>query len=482
MNFRRPARFMSITTAALTVFMLFPAIWSAAAPDGGFLPLVFSFAAGAAIASILHLAGRNAAPGDMNTREVIVSVTGAWILASALTGLPYIFSGTLPNYLDALFEGVSGFTTTGATVIADLDGVPRGILLWRALSQWVGGIGIVVLALAFFPMAGAARLYKEEITGPFQERLTPRIQGTAAFLCKMYLALTLSQILLLIAGGLNIYDSMTLSFSTVATGGFSPYGDNVGRFASGYVKLITAAFLFLSAMNLALFHRMIVKRSLSPLRENAELRFYALSFLSFGAAISLILYHSGVYGSLPESLSDGFFHTVSMLATCGFFTTDYSAWPASARMLMLVLMLCGGCTVSTAGGIKCGRVMVIMRHIGAEFTRRLHPRAIVPTSIGGNPVDAGVISSCFSFFVAYIGVFAVGLALLGFFGQDLTISISGVAATLGNVGPGFGMAGASQGYAAMPGGVKAVYIFLMLCGRLEIFTLLILFTPGFWRG
>ena len=481
MNFRRPARFVSITTAALTVFMLFPAIWSAAARDGGFVPLICSFAVGVAAASALYLAG-SAAPGGMDTREAILSVTGAWIFASALTGLPYIFSGTLPRYLDALFEGVSGFTTTGATVIADLESVPRGILLWRALSQWVGGVGIVVFALAFFPMAGAARLYKEEITGPFLERLTPRIRGTATFLCKMYLVLTLSHILLLIAGGLDIFDSLTLAFSTAATGGFLPYSDNAGHFASGYVRLVTALFLFLSAMNLALFHAVIVKRSLSPMRENPELRFYASLFLSFGAAISLILYRSGAYGSLTEPLSDGFFHTASMLATCGFFTTDYNAWPNSARMLMLILMFCGGCAASTAGGIKCGRVVIVMRHIGAEFTRRLHPRAIVPTRIGGNAIDAGVISSCFSYFAAYFGIFTVGLALLGFFGEGITTSISGVAATLGNVGPGFGMAGPGQGYAAMPDGVKIVYIALMLCGRLEIFTLLILFTPRFWRG
>ena len=482
MNFRRPARFVSITTAALTVFMLFPAIWSAVTLDGGLRPLMYSFAAGVVIASVLYLAGRGSAFNDMNTREAILCVAGAWIFASVLTGLPYLFSGVISRYLDALFEGVSGFTTTGATVIVDLDGVPRGILLWRGLSQWVGGIGIVVLTLAFFPMTGASRLYKEEITGPFKERLTPRVQGTAAFLCKTYLILTLSEILLLTAGGLDLFDSVTLSFSTVATGGFSPYRDNLGHFAGSYVKWLTAVFLFLSAMNLTLFNRVIVKKSFSPLLENSELRFYALVFLSFGTAVSLILYRRGVCGSLGESMTDGFFHTISMLSTCGFFMTDYSAWPSSARMLLLALMFCGGCAVSTAGGMTCGRMLVIIRHIGAEFTRRLHPRAIVPAHLGRYTVDADTISSSFSYLAAYIGIFAAGLTLLGIFGQDLSDAIFGVAATLGNVGPAFGMAGPGQGYACMPDGAKIVYIVLMLCGRLEIYTLLILFTPKFWRG
>jgi trk system potassium uptake protein TrkH len=397
--------------------------------------------------------------------------------------LPYIFSGVAPDFLDALFEGVSGFTTTGATVLSSLADVPRSILLWRSFSQWFGGVGIVVLTLAFFPMSGAGmQLYKAEVTGPFHERLTPRIQQTAAFLCKIYLALTLAEIFLLTAGGFGLFDSLTLSFSTMATGGFSPYKDNIGHFAGGYVKWVTAIFLFLAATNLTLFHAVLVKKDLSAIRENKEFRFYAGTLLIFGAAVSLILYHGRLYDSPWESLAEGFFHTVSMLSTCGFFTTDYNAWPASARMLMLALMFCGGCAISTAGGMTCVRMLVIMRHIGAEFTRRLHPRAVVPTRIGDMPVDSGVITSCFAYFAAYIGVFVAGFALICLFGQDMTTAISGVAATIGNVGPGFGMAGPSEGYAAMPGAVKAVYIFLMLCGRLEIFTLLILFTPKFWRN
>jgi trk system potassium uptake protein TrkH len=472
-----------MTTAAMSVFLLFPAAWSAATADGGFWPLACSFAAGMAMGGAFFFAGRGVSLRDMNAREAILSVAGSWLASSFITGLPYLFSGVAPNCLDALFEGVSGFTATGATVLRALDSVPRGILLWRSLSQWLGGIGIVVLTLAIFPISGSGmQLYKAEVTGPIHERLTPRIQQTASFLLKAYLALTFAELFLLTAGGLGAFDSITLAFSTIATGGFSPYSDNVGHFASGYVKWVTAIFLCLSATNLTVFHALIVKKSLSPLSENPELRFYGNTLIVFGAAVSLILYRDGVYATARKSLEEGFFHTVSMLSTCGFFTTDYNLWPASARMLMLALMFCGGCAISTAGGMTCARVLLVLRHAGSEFTRRLHPRAIVPTRVGEASVDPRLVLSCFAYFSVYIAVFAAGFLMLALCGQDMTTAISGVAATLGNVGPGFGMAGPSEGYASMPGAVKAIYIFLMLCGRLELFTLLVLFTPKFWRG
>jgi trk system potassium uptake protein TrkH len=471
-----------MTTAAVAVFLLFPAAWSAVSSDGGFLSLVCSFAAGMAMSAAFFFVGRGVSLREMNTREAILSVAGSWVASSFITGLPYLFSGVVPNCLDALFEGVSGFTTTGATVLRALESVPRGILLWRSLSQWLGGIGIAVLTLAIFPISGSGmQLYKAEVPGPIHERLTPRIQQTASFLLKTYLALTLMELFLLAAGGLGAFDSLTLAFSTIATGGFSPYGDNVGHFAGSYVKWVTAIFLCLSATNLTIFHAILVKKSLSPLGENPEMRFYGGTLLVFGSAASLILYCGGIYATPQKSLAEGFFHTVSMLSTCGFFTTDYNAWPASARMLMLTLMFCGGCAISTAGGMTCARVLVVLRHAGAEFTRRLHPRAIVPTRIGEAPVEPGLVLSCFAYFSAYIAVFAAGFLMLALCGQDMTTAVSGIAATLGNVGPGFGMAGPSEGYASMPSAVKAIYIFLMLCGRLELFTMLVLFTPKFWR-
>jgi trk system potassium uptake protein TrkH len=476
-------RLISITTAALSVFLLFPVIWSLVTADGGFRPLLYSCSIGVSISALFFFIGKGDTPHEMKNREAILSVAGSWVTASFIVGLPYLLSGATPNFLDAMFEGVSGFTTTGATVLRSLEEIPRGILLWRSFSQWLGGIGIVVLTLALFPVSGAGmQLYKAEVTGPIHERLTPRIQQTASFLCRTYLALTFTEFFLLALGGLDIFDSLTLALSTIATGGFSPYSDNIGHFASNYVKFVTAIFLFLSAMNLTFFHTLIVKKRVSSIHENPEIKFYTTTFLTFGAAISLILYQRGIYETPLKSLEEGFFHTASMISTCGFFTVDYNEWPAPAKLLMLALMFCGGCSISTAGGMTCVRVMVVLRHAGAEFTRRPHPRAVVPTRIGSSPIEASVISSCFAYFAAYIAIFAACFALLTLFGQEMTTAISGVAATLGNVGPGFGVAGPGVDYASAPDAVKVIYILLMLCGRLQIFTLLVIFTPKFWRN
>jgi trk system potassium uptake protein TrkH len=481
LNFRPVARFIATTTAAVTVAILFPIVWSALEGGAGLRAMSLSFASGTVLCAALYYAGRDSSCSMMTAREAILSVACSWATASAVVGLPYFYSGTA-GFLDAIFEGVSGFTTTGATVLRDIESMPRGILLWRSFSQWLGGIGVVVLTLAIFPMSAAGmQLYKAEVSGPIHERLTPRIQQTAAFLCKTYLALTTAEIFLLSLGGLDIFDSLTLSFSTLATGGFSPYSDNVGHFTGNYVKWITAIFLFLSAANLTFFHTLVTNKGGTRLKENPELRFYIGVLISFGVAASILLYRDGIFDSPLKSVTEGFFHTVSMLSTCGFFTTDYNVWPASVRFLMLTLMFCGGCAISTAGGITCVRVLIILKHITAEFSRRIHPRAIVPTRIGSKPVDAGVVASCFAFFAAYMGIFAVGFVLLTLFGLDMTTAISGVAATLGNVGPGFGMAGPTEGYSSLPDAVKCVYIFLMLCGRLEIFTLMVIFTPRFWR-
>jgi trk system potassium uptake protein TrkH len=287
--------------------------------------------------------------------------------------------------------------------------------------------------------------------------------------------------LLLGAGGLDVFDSLTLSFSTLATGGFSPYQDNVGHFAGNYVKSVTAIFLFISAANLTSFYPVIAQKSFSPLLKDPELRFYVTIMLSVGTLVSILLYRGGIFLSPGTSILQGFFHTISMLSTCGFFTTNYDVWPASIRFLMIALMYCGGCAISAAGGINCIRILVIIRHVRSEFFRLLHPRAIVPVRIGTERLEPKVVSACFSFFTAYIGISVLGFVMLTAFGMDLTSAISGVAATLGNVGPGFGMAGPSVGYAALPDTVKVVYICLMLCGRLEIFTLLVIFTPRFWK-
>lgn len=461
--------------------MVFPTFWSLLSHDAAGVPFLRSLLVGALISGAFYYRGRNVGLQSINIQIVTLCVVLSWIMATLIGGLPYFFYGAA-SPLDALFEGLSGFTTTGASVLRQFEDLPQSILLWRNMTQWLGGIGIIILMLAIFPISGGGtQLYKAEISGPIHERLTPRIQQTAAFIWKTYISLTAAQLLLLLFGGLDFFDALTLSFSTVATGGFSPYYANVGHFQGDYVKWITAIFLFLSAANLTFYHIVIIRQTLRPLTENPEFRFYIGTFLVFGALTSLLLYHHGLFTSFRTSFLEGFFHAISMLSTCGFFISDYNEWPAAARHLMLLLMFCGGCAVSTAGGITCIRIVVIIKHISAEFVRTLHPRAIVPTKVGNQVIPPQIVSSCFAFFSAYMGIFALGVVLLAFFGQDMTTAISGAAATLGNVGPGFGMIGPVEGYAAQSPGVKLIYMCLMLFGRLELFTLLALFNGAFWR-
>lgn len=479
---RRVCRFLSVVAFALAAALLLPIAWGLYDGGRGLGPLLLTLLLCAGVCIAMRAVGRGARFQEMRMKEALLAVPLSWLLASLLVGLPYRFDASVPTLLDAFFEGVSGFTTTGASVIPDLGRVPRSILLWRSFSQWIGGVGIVVLALAVLPASSAGmQLYRSEVAGPVHERLTPRIQQTAAFLWKTYVTLTTIQIALLLFGGLGLFDAMTLAFGTLATGGFSPYADNVGHFDSSYVKWVTAVFLFLAGANVTLFHAMLAKRSLSPLWKNPEFRFYAFLLLLFGVATSSLLYVGGVFASVRTASLEGFFTCVSMLSTCGYFISDYNAWPSSVRSLMLILMFCGGCATSSAGGITCLRVRIVLRHVGAEFRRLLHPRAVIPTRLGEEAVDSGVISSCFAFVIAYVALFLAGFGALALFGQDMTTAISGAAATLGNVGPGFGMIGPTESYAAQPGGVKVVYILLMLCGRLEIFPLLVVFTPSFWR-
>lgn len=468
---------------AIAICMLLPALWSFTTADGGLRPLLLAYLVTQSLALVFAYIGRGSRLSELKLKETFFSVILSWLVASAAIGIPYYFCGAAATWVDALFEGVSGFTTTGASIFDNLERIPRSILLWRCFSQWIGGVGIIVLVLAVFPVSGASiQLYKAEISGPMPHRLTPRIQETAIFLCKTYIALTATQICFLLFGGeLSFFDALTLSLSTIATGGFSPYPDNVGHFGSTYVTVVTTVFLFLAGANLTFYHLLLVRRSFRPVARHPEFRFYASTFLVCSALISLILYRGNFFTSYRDALLDGFFHSASMLSTCGFFLGDYADWPSTARHLMLLMMFCGGCAISTAGGITCIRVYIVMQHIREEFVRILHPRAVIPTRVAAQTIDAGVVSSCFAFFTAYLAIFMLGFMLLSLFGQDMTTALSGAAATLGNVGPGFGMIGPTTGYAAQPTPVKFIYMALMLCGRLEIFSLLMVFSRQFWR-
>ena len=418
----------------------------------------------------------------MGMREAIASVALSWVFASAVSGLPYWFHGCAPTYADAFFEAMSGFTTTGSTILADIDAVPKGLLLWRDLTHWLGGMGIIVLTLTIMPLIGVGGffLYSAESTGIVHERMTPRVQQTAVILWLIYLALSIIQVILLLFSGMGIFDAATYSMGAISTGGFAPHGKSAAYFDSDYVEWVLTFFMFISGANYALHYHVLKSRSLLTFFKDPEFSFYLLSVSVISLIISLALYFTGTYSTFYQSFRFGAFQVVSLVTTTGFFSADYELWPGFCKALLFVCLFLGGCAGSTTGGLKHVRLLVLFKHVGRNSMRMLSPRAIIPLRLGNASLDINVVSACLAFFALYMFMFAAGTFIVTIYEPNLFIAMSGVACTLGNVGPGFGSIGATGSFAAQASEAKWVYSFLMMCGRLELYTVLVLFSRAFW--
>ena len=417
---------------------------------------------------------------SLTHREGFVIVTLAWVFASAFGALPFLFSGVVPTYCDAFFETMSGFTTTGASVLSNLDGTSRGILFWRALTQWLGGMGIIILSLAILPLLGVGgmQLFKAEIPSPVKDRLTPRIAETARNLWLVYIAISAAEFLLLVLGGMSAFDAACHTFTTMATGGFGNYDDSIARFNSLYIEIVIIAFMFIAGTNFALHFRLF-RGDARPLFRDPEFRFYLSVAVVATAAITLDL-RSHV-SSPGEALRQAAFQVVSILTTTGFVTVNFDLWPIPSKVILLLLMFIGGCAGSTGGAIKCLRIMIVVKQTFIELTRLIHPRAVLSVKIARSPVPPEIVSSIRSFFFLYIALAVAATLTLTFLGIDMLTAVSGVAATIGNVGPGMGAVNALSNYAELPQSAKWVLSLCMLLGRLEIYTVLVLLVPDFWK-
>ncbi len=416
-------------------------------------------------------------------REVLLSVTLAWILAAALGGVPYLLEGTFTNPIDSTFESMSGFTTTGSTVLPDIEAQTPSILFWRSLTQWLGGIGIVVLFVGVAPVLGfgAARLLSAEFSGLGQTRFTPRIADTAKGLLFVYLALSAAETVALLLAGMGLYDAVLHTFSTVATGGFSPHTASIGYFDSLAVELIVIVFMVLSAASFAIYYLLYVERRASRLLDRELLTY--LGILA-GAVLFVwgILVFEGQYASAAEALRSSAFSVVSIMTTTGFVTDDFDAWEGGAKFVLVLLMFVGGCVGSTAGGIKVIRVMIIFRTIASDLVRSVHPQAVTPLRIGNRVLPEGVRVAVLGLFAAWTFSFIAATFLVAIQpGLTLTSAATAVAATLNVVGPGLGQVGASESFEAVNYFGRAVLTGCMLLGRLEIVTALALLSPAFWR-
>ena len=473
--------YLGLLIAALGVFMLLPLAWSLyyREPDS----MAFVTSIGLSIGSGLLLWRLiPGVKGRLSQREAIMLVAGGWILASAFGALPYLLAGTFQNYINAYFEAMSGFTTTGATVIADIESQPHGILLWRSLTQWLGGMGIITLFVALFPILGigAARLVEAEMPGLQTERLTARIRDTVKAVWLLYLGFSGLEFILLCLARMPVFDALTVTFSTMPTGGFTPTNLSIGAYNSPFIEGIIILFMMVAGVNFGLYYYLLWKRQPEHMFGNSEFRLYIILLLGASLFIALNLINSmGL--STGEAIRQGSFQAVSIMTTTGFATADFNAWPAFAKSALLILMVIGASAGSTGGAIKVIRLLVVVKYIYRRILLAFNPRTIVPLKIGGNILSERVISGIIGMTILYFTILVGGFLIMSALGLEQVTALSSVTATLGNIGPGLGLVGPAANYLFIPDLGKVVLIVCMLAGRLELFTILVLLTPSFWK-
>ncbi len=424
---------------------------------------------------------RDAEKRAISQREGMAIVTLGWTLVGVFGALPFYLDGEIPLFVDAFFESVSGFTTTGASILTDIEAMSKSLLFWRSFIQWLGGMGIIVLSVAILPFLGVGgmQLYKAEVPSPVPDKLKPRVRDTAMILWKVYALISVAEIFFLMIGGMTFFDALCHTFTTMPTGGFSTRNTSVAHYNSLYFDMVILVFMLLAGINFSLHFQFLRGKTLIFWKDS-ECRFF------LGATLVLILVVSfDVYGAVYQKIADalryGSFQVVSILTTTGYATADYEKWPVLSQFILLLCMFLGGSAGSTGGGMKCLRVMLCFKYCYRELFQLIHPRAVTHIKIGGNRVPEDVMRSILGFMALYMGLFAFATLLLTILEQDFVTAIGAVAATLGNIGPGFGMVGPVENYAQIPVIGKWILIWCMLLGRLEIFTVIVFLVPEFWR-
>ena len=424
--------------------------------------------------------------GDITSREGFAIVTFAWAGAALFGSLPFLLTGTIDGVVPALFESMSGFTTTGATVFGDIESLPHGILFWRSFTHWLGGMGIIVLAIAILPYLGVGgmQLFKAEVPGPTPERLRPRITQTAKLLWYVYLGLTVLETLLLMLGGMDLFDASTHTFATLATGGFSTKNTSIAHFQSPYIHYVIILFMYLAGVNFALHFR-AVSGHLDYFKDH-EWRFFTTLLLGAAGVLTVLNLAGGSYpltgGGVEEALRDGLFQATAIGTTTGFVTADYELWVPAAQMIIFILFFTGGMAGSTGGSVKSVRVLLLIKQTGMQLRKHLHPKAVLLARVGKRAVKEDVLANVLGFVILYVLLFLAGALTLALLGVDFLTSVGASAVTVGNIGPGLGNVGPTDNYGWMSNGALGVMSFLMLVGRLEIYTVLLLFHPETWEN
>ena len=429
----------------------------------------------------LILAGGRNAKKEIGKREGFIIVTMVWVVFSLFGSFPYMLSGSIPDFTNAFFETISGFTTTGSSILNDIESLPHGILFWRSMTQWLGGMGIIVLSLAILPVfgIGGMQLFMAEVPGPAPDKINPRITQTAKTLWVIYLLFTLAETLLLWIGGMSLFDATCHSLTTMATGGFSTKQASIAHWSSPFIQYVIVFFMFLAGTNFTLSY-MFIRGKFSSLFKDEEFKYYSILILVFTAIITiglLITSGLGVEAAFRESL----FQVVSILTTTGFATADYLVWHPFLTTLIFALFFFGGSAGSTGGGIKIMRIVILAKNGYYELKRLIHPHAVIPVKFNKHSVDSKIITNVLAFFMLYMVIFFMSSILFTLIEPDMDTSMGAVATSLGNIGPGLGSVGPAENFYHISSPGKWFLSFLMLLGRLELFTVLVLFSRSFWK-
>ncbi len=425
--------------------------------------------------------GRKKPENDMiYGRDGMVIVASAWILWSVFGALPFTISGAIPEYIDALFETVSGFTTTGSTILTDIEALPQSMHFWRAFTHWIGGMGVLVfvMVLTSLDRKNTMHLLRAEVPGPEKDKLVPKMTDTARILYGIYFVLTAIEVVLLMAGGMNLFDSLIHSFSSAGTGGFSNYADSVAHFDSAYIEAVITVFVTMFGVNFNLYFLLILKDFKSVFK-NEELRIYLL--IIAGATGIITLNICGQYDGILQAFRYAAFQVSTIITTTGFATADYCLWPLLSQCIILVLMVCGACASSTGGGIKVSRVLVIFKSINKEIKQMVHPKSVNVIRINGKKMDQDRVKTIYIYMLSYIVILILSVLLISINNMDFGTTFTSVITTMNNVGPGIGGVGPSGSFAGFSPFSKLVFCFDMLAGRLEIFPFLMFFTAFRWR-
>lgn len=483
-NLRLVLRVMGSLLIVESVILLFTCI----------IPLIYGendavyFLTSALISLGLALAalflGRNPST-SIGKREGSVIVTFIWIIFSLVGLLPFWLSGSIPSFTNAFFETMSGFTTTGASILNNIEELSHGMLFWRSLTHWMGGLGIIVISLAILPLfsTSGTQLFAAETTGPTKDKIHPKIHETAKRLFLIYVILTAAETILLLFGGMNLFDAINHSFATIATGGFSTKQNSIAYWNSPYIQYIITLFMILSGINFSLYY-FGFKHKLQKVRENEELRYYLITLFVFAIIIAFSLIDFGKvndFSTLEKAWRDSIFTVTSLMTTTGFSTANYMDWKPLTWVILLIVMLTGASAGSTSGGIKMIRIVISAKTCYHEFKRLIHPNAIVPVRYNGYLVREDILTRVLAFVLLYLVVVAFGILVLAISGMGFLESVGGMITCLGGVGPGLGLVGPAGNFHDIPEFSKWFLSIMMLTGRLELFTVLLIFTPAFWK-